>query len=92
MEDRKLGAKLFPKIAEVILDEDNCYPEIFTAFRKHYSLDDLPAEIPSVWAYYWARLIGDRDVMRDRVTDSYWAYEWARTIGDREIMRDRITY
>jgi hypothetical protein len=43
-----------------------------------------------VHAYYWARDIGDRDIMIDRVTESYWAYEWAKEIGDREIMRGRI--
>jgi len=45
----------------------------------------------SKWAYYWARDIGDREIMRDRVTDSQVAYYWAVYIGDREIMRDRVT-
>jgi|688.fasta_scaffold12037_21 hypothetical protein len=42
-------------------------------------------------AYEWARTIGDREIMRDRVTKSYNAYYWAKNIGDREIMIDRVT-
>ncbi len=42
-------------------------------------------------AYYWSIQIGDREIMRDRVTNSRWAYYWARNIGDREVMRDSIT-
>jgi hypothetical protein len=42
-------------------------------------------------AYWWAKNIGDREIMRDRVTESQWAYFWARYFGDREIMIDRVT-
>jgi hypothetical protein len=42
-------------------------------------------------AYYWAKIIGDQEIMRDRVTDSEWAYYWARFLGNRKIMRDRVT-
>jgi hypothetical protein len=42
-------------------------------------------------AYHWAINIGDREIMRDRVTESKWAYYWACEIGDREIMIDRVT-
>ncbi len=45
----------------------------------------------SKWAYYWARNIGDLEIMRHRVTESKWAFYWARDIGDKEIMRVRIT-
>jgi hypothetical protein len=48
-------------------------------------------EIPSEWAYGWAKDIGDKEVMRDRITESEWAYYWAGNIGDKEIMRDRVT-
>jgi hypothetical protein len=45
----------------------------------------------SKWAFNWAKHIGDREIMIDRVTDSEYAYFWARYIGDKEIMRDRVT-
>jgi len=47
--------------------------------------------IDSEWAYNWARNIGDRKIMRDKITESELAYYWARDIGDRDIMRERIT-
>jgi hypothetical protein len=45
----------------------------------------------SVPAFYWATVIGDKEIMRDRVTESQWAYVWAKYIGDKEIMIDRVT-
>jgi hypothetical protein len=45
----------------------------------------------SMSAYFWAREIGDREIMIDRVTESKWAYWWALRVSDLEIMRDRIT-
>jgi hypothetical protein len=42
-------------------------------------------------AYWWAKIIGDREIMLDRVTKSYNAYCWAKNIGDKEIMIDRVT-
>ena len=41
--------------------------------------------------YRWAYRIGDRAIMRDKITDSHYAYLWACNIGDKNIMRDRIT-
>jgi hypothetical protein len=37
-------------------------------------------------AIQWAELIGDREIMRDRITDSNAALYWAKKFGDREIM------
>jgi hypothetical protein len=42
-------------------------------------------------AYEWACIIGDKEIMRDRVTESKYSYNWACEIGDREIMIDRVT-
>ncbi len=41
-------------------------------------------------AYCWAKDIGNKDIMIDRVTKSEDAYYWASEIGDREIMLDRV--
>ena len=45
----------------------------------------------SKYAYWWARDIGNRDIMIDRITESEYAYLWARFIGNTDIMIDRIT-
>ncbi len=45
----------------------------------------------SKYAYYWAKDIGNKDIMINRVTDSEWAYYWARFIGNQDIMINRIT-
>jgi hypothetical protein len=45
----------------------------------------------SVSAYYWAKNIGDREIMRDRITEPKDAFSWAWHLGDREIMIDRVT-
>jgi hypothetical protein len=39
----------------------------------------------------WAKEIGDREIMRGRITESRWARFWAEEFGDKEIMIDRIT-
>ena len=44
----------------------------------------------SASAIWWAFHIGDREIMRDRVTESEHACFWAQYIGDREIMIDRV--
>lgn len=37
-----------------------------------------------------ARDIGDREIMRDRVTESKWAYCWALDIDDREMREIKL--
>ena len=41
-------------------------------------------------AFYWADNIGNRKIMRDRITDSIWAHRWAVEFGDHDVMRDRV--
>jgi hypothetical protein len=60
-------------------------------FRPGTPLVEIAKEFPSRWAFWWGFHVGDREIMRDKVTESEWAYTWARYIGDREIMRDRVT-
>ena len=51
----------------------------------------IPHITNSEYAYYWAKDIGNRDIMIDRITDSDYAYAWAKYIGNKDIMIDRIT-
>jgi hypothetical protein len=41
-------------------------------------------------AYFWARNIGNQDIMIDRITNSYYAYCWAANLGDRDKIINRI--
>lgn len=82
---REVAKELFPE-----LDLSGCYKAIFARIKDVRPLIDGKV-ILSEWAYQWALLIGDRDVMIDRVTDSEWAYRWARDIGDADVMIDRVT-
>ena len=62
------------------------------SITRQMSLDEVAQHITeSKWVYYWARVIGNQDIMINRVTDSYYAYYWARVIGNKDIMIDRIT-
>ena len=42
-------------------------------------------------AFWWAKIIGNPEVMIDKITDSYHAYLWARDIGNLDVMIDRVT-
>lgn len=42
-------------------------------------------------AYGWALSIGDREHMKQFVTEPEWAYCWALNIGDREYMKQFVT-
>jgi hypothetical protein len=42
-------------------------------------------------AFGWAHHIGDREHMKQFVTEPLWAYYWARNIGDREHMMQFVT-
>lgn len=54
-------------------------------------VEDIPKDLLPAAAFWWAREIGDKDLMRPLVTEQYWAYVWARDIGDKEVMRELIT-
>jgi hypothetical protein len=61
------------------------------SFPDDATVEDIAEGICSEWAYYWARNIGNKEIMIDRVTESEWAYYWAIAIGNKEIMIDRVT-
>ena len=92
-EQRKLAAnivsKLDPSLANIILDNYNCYDEIINAVKPYRDkiLGMWQDTWPQVWAYRWAFIIGDRNIMRDWVTESKWAYRWACDVGDKDVMR-----
>jgi hypothetical protein len=55
------------------------------------AIDLAPDNKRSMWAYYWALYIGNRDIMIDKVNKrSMWAYYWALYIGNRDIMINRV--
>ena len=59
---------------------------------KEVSLNEVMLSITkSEPAYYWARDIGNRDIMINHIEDSEWAFRWAMNIGNQDIMIDRIT-
>lgn len=49
-------------------------------------INDMSPYRLSECAYYWARYIGDHDIMRPLITDPQWTHEWERSFGDRDIM------
>ncbi len=58
---------------------------------KELSLNEVMLSITkSHPAYTWAKYIGNRGIMIDRITESEWAYEWALEIGNRDIMVSKI--
>ena len=54
-----------------------------TSYFKNVQFDNQSA-------YNWALEIGDRDRMKERITDPEWAYHWAKNIGDKEYMQQFI--
>ena len=60
-------------------------------FSEDATLAEIAEGFPAKWAYLWAKEIGDKEIMRERITDSEWAYYWTRDIGDRKVMAERIT-
>jgi len=96
-EQRKLGLRLIkgldcPELREAI--RSGYWGEIMAAarpFRDELLPRLLEMDIPSEWAHYWALYIGNRELMRDRVTDPEWAFYWACNIGDQDVMRARVT-
>ena len=59
---------------------------------KEISLYEVMLSITeSEYAFYWARDIGNIDIMINKITESKWAYEWARWIGNQDFMITKIT-
>jgi hypothetical protein len=59
---------------------------------KELSLEEVMLSInKSKPGYAWARWIGNRDIMVDKITESGWAFHWASNIGNRDIMKSRVT-
>ncbi len=59
---------------------------------RQMPLDEVAQRITdSKYAYYWAKNIGNKDIMIDRITESEYAYWWAMDIGNQDIMINRIT-
>ena len=59
---------------------------------KEISLDEVRLSITKPEpAYKWAKGIGNKDIMINKITESEWAYRWARDIGNKDIMKSRIT-
>lgn len=42
-------------------------------------------------AYHWALLIGNNDVMINRINHSKYAYFWAMNIGNNDVMLPKVT-
>jgi len=59
---------------------------------KEISLDEVMLSITKPEpAFYWAKNIGNRDIMINYINESKWAYWWAYYIGNRDIMINKIT-
>ena len=74
--------------------EESCSKRACSEIRliKEIPLDEVMLSITkSQTAYWWARGIGNKDIMIDKITESKWAYLWAYHIGNRDIMIDKIT-
>ena len=78
----------------IVLDEikDSNYKVLFVSessegMKDYFNFDEFTATD----AYYWARDIGDRDIMITKITDSQYAYWWAKYIGNKNVMIDKIT-
>jgi len=72
-------------IIEILLSGKHnlCEPEVDKAlkflekFEDNDTIDKIASYAPERWAYYWALDIGDREIIRDRITEPEWAYRWA---------------
>ena len=45
-------------------------------FLRKCKTSPLESKIPSEWAYRWVRYIGDKDIMRERITGPFWKKEF----------------
>ena len=88
---RKDGVNLFPEVAGVILDRDNCFREIFDAIKTvpgHWQRIAPMLERGEVNAYAifeWRRRFGDAPGLLEGVIasgDAWIMLEWRRHFGD----------
>ena len=57
------------------------------SITRQMPLDEVAQHITdSEYAYFWAKYIGNQDIMINCITDSVYAYCWARGIGNTDIM------
>ncbi len=73
--------------------KDGCSKRACNEIRlvKEISLDEVMLSITkSEPAYYWARAIGNQDIMINKITESEWAFRWALNIGNLDIMINHI--
>ncbi|MGD9161707.1 MAG: hypothetical protein PVG39_25070 [Desulfobacteraceae bacterium] len=94
---RKLAKKLFSdKLPKDVLKsfENGCFPIIIKElepFRKTVLKVIKDIEILSEWAYCWARDIGNRKIMCNRVVDKEYIELWLENIPSYHgIMRRRL--
>lgn len=75
-----------PELAAVILNKDNCYSGIAEAVKNSLARELLRDSVhDSETAYCWARNIGDREIMRDRVIEPQWIELWNEEMPDYKI-------
>jgi hypothetical protein len=96
MQDCFYKHDINPRICEVIAEDivDSKGQGIsrkITIIRELDKQEIMDRITDSEYAYWWARHIGNQEVMIDRVTDSEYAYMWALHIGNQEVMIDRVT-
>ena len=74
--------------------EDDCSKRACSEITlvKEISLSEVVLSITkSESAYKWARCIGNKDIMINKINESQWAYWWALNIGNQDIMINKIT-
>ena len=54
---------------------------------KYFNINEFDSRDALMWGLYF----GDRDIMKNKISNSRDAYEWAMGIGDKDIMIDKIT-
>ena len=73
--------------------KDNCSKRACSEIRlvKEISLDEVMLSITKPEpAYYWAKGIGNKDIMIKHISDSEYACYWALNIGNQDIMINKI--
>jgi len=79
------------KAEDIIDGDDKSVCRKITIIRELSQKEIMDKITNSVYAYRWARDIGNRDLMIDRITDYNNAYRWALNIGNKDVMIDKIT-
>ena len=80
----------------VDIDESKCKFNtgiiLFRGTSEELSKSEFPNKLNlnSNAAYYWARDIGNHDIMISKIKNSYYAYFWAKDIGNHDVMISKI--